>query len=104
MDEEKCKELIANFTAIDDYMRKTWIKLFREVKAYQDGKQVDEQLESAIQDQLLGNYMAQYEENRMKNARILLGGLRFVNKNGQPLRMMPMLKLDPALLERPLYH
>ena len=31
-------------------------------------------------------------------------GLRFVNKNGQPLRLMTPLKLDPALLENPLYH
>ena len=34
----------------------------------------------------------------------LLHGLRFVNKQGQPLKMMKPLKLDPALLEQPLYH
>lgn len=31
-------------------------------------------------------------------------GLRFVNKQGQPLHMMKKLELDPALLEQPLYH
>ena len=48
--------------------------------------------------------MKEFEENRKRNAKILLEGLRFVNKNGQPLRMMPKLELDPALLEQPLYH
>ncbi|MDY3711579.1 MAG: hypothetical protein SO044_04085 [Agathobaculum sp.] len=42
--------------------------------------------------------------DRMQIAALLLRGLRFVNKNGQPLRMMPRLQLDPALLEQPLYH
>ena len=34
---------------------------------------------------------------------ILRSGLRFVNKDGQPLQMMPRLELDPALLEQSLY-
>jgi len=33
-----------------------------------------------------------------------LSNPRLVNKNGQPLRMMQKLDLDPALLEQPLYH
>ena len=48
-------------------------------------------------------YMQQIEENRLKAAQVLMGGLRFVNKNGQPLHMMKKLELDPALLEQPLY-
>lgn len=104
VDEEKCKEVIAGFTTIDHYMRKTWLKVFQETKAYQDGDRVDAELEDRIQKQLLENYIAQYEGNRLKNAKILLGGLRFVNRNGQPLRMMPKLKLDEALLEQPIYH
>ena len=104
VDEEKCKKLISEFTTIDHYMRETWIKVFRETKAYQDGERVDEETEDQIQKQLLENYIAQYEGNRLKNARILLKGLRFVNKNGQPLHMMPKLELNSALLEQPLYH
>ena len=34
----------------------------------------------------------------------LLSGLHFVNQNGQPLQLMKLLQLDPALLEQPLYH
>ena len=41
---------------------------------------------------------------RLKLAKRLMGNLYFVNKNGQPLRMMPKLELDPALLREPLYH
>lgn len=104
VDEEKCRQLVAEFSTIDHYMRDTWMKVFRETKAYQGGERVDAELEGEIHQQLLDNYIAQYEENRLKNARILLGGLRFINKNGQPLRMMPKLELDPALLEQPLYH
>lgn len=104
VDEERCRQLIKNFTTIDDYMRKTWIRIFRDVKAYQDGEQVDGETEGQIQDHLLDNYIAQYEENRLKNAKILLKGLRFVNRNGQPLQMMPMLEPDSRLLEQPLYH
>ena len=104
VDEEKCRELIANFTTIDRYMRESWIKIFRETEAYQDGKRMDAEAEEQVQLQLLNKYIDQYQGNRMKNAKILLEGLRFVNKNGQPLRMMPRLELDENLLEQPLYH
>ena len=50
------------------------------------------------------NTYKRYEENRRRIADFLLRGLRFVNKQGQPLKMMKPLKLDPALLEQPLYH
>jgi len=43
-------------------------------------------------------------KEREKNVKTLLRGLQFINRNGQPLHMMPLLKLDPALLEQPLYH
>ena len=52
---------------------------------------------------LVGLYMQGIDENRLKAAEILMGGLRFVNKNGQPLHMMKKLELNPALLEQPLY-
>lgn len=48
--------------------------------------------------------MAGTDKNRMEVARLLLKGLFFINKKGQPLHMMPKLKLDEALLEQPLYH
>ena len=104
VDEERVTEWIKGFSTIDHYMRETWIKLFQRTKVSQDGKPADADLEDKVQRALLDDYMRRYEKNRQENAKILLEGLRFVNKNGQPLRMMPRLELDPALLEQPLYH
>lgn len=61
-------------------------------------RSLDEDLEHSIQDELRVAH-----ENRIKVTKMLLGGLHFVNRSGQPLQMMPLLKLDPALLEHPLY-
>ena len=52
----------------------------------------------------LAHYIRQLDTLRHLNAKYLLKDLRFVNKNGQQLRMMPLLKLDPALLQNPLYN
>ena len=100
---EKAEKLIAGFTTINYYMKETWIKLFRDAEAYQNGERVNTELEEALQKSLRDNYLREFDVNRVENVKILLEGLRFVNKNGQPLRMMPKLKLDPALLEQPLY-
>lgn len=59
---------------------------------------LDEGLERSLQEELRVAH-----ENRIKITKMLLGGLHFVNRSGQPLQMMPLLKLDPALLEQPLY-
>ena len=104
VDEEKAAELIRGFTTINHYMKDTWMKVFREAEVSKDGERVDAEQEERVQDKLLSDYIAKYDKNRLRNVRILLEGLEFVNRNGQPLRMMPMLKLDPALLENPIYH
>ena len=61
-------------------------------------------LEEDTRQKLLEKQMEMYRANRLRNAEFLMRGLRFVNKNGQPLQMMPKLQLDPDLLEQPLYH
>ena len=43
-------------------------------------------------------------ENRLRIAGLLLKNPRFITHKGQPLRMIPVLQPDPALLEQPLYH
>ena len=42
-------------------------------------------------------------ENRLRIMELLLESPYFINQDGQPLRMMKPLPLDPALLEQPLY-
>ena len=58
-----------------------------------------EEIERRIQDTLSG-----LDSNRLHVSKPLMRGLRFINEDGQPLKMMTPLKLDPALLEQPLYH
>ncbi len=105
VDEAKTVELVDGFDTMDHYIRETWIKIFAEAKvSSKSGAELPEGVEEAVQKQLLENYIKTIHENRKKNAKVLMEGLHFVNKNGQPLRMMPKLELDPALLENPIYH
>ena len=67
-------------------------------------QRVTEETELDVQGQLLENQVKSFQANRVKNSEILMRGLRFVNRHGQPLHMMPRLELDPALLEQSLYH
>ena len=74
------------------------------MKVTHDGQEESNGLEESVQEQLLEHYMNDVTKNRVVNTEILMENLRFVGKNGQPLYMMPLLKPDPELLERPLYH
>ena len=104
MDGERAAELIAGFTTLDHYIRETWRIVFRGMEVAVNGERVAQETEEGVQDRLLEDHMEIFARNRLANAKIMLEGLRFVNGNGQPLRMMPKLELDPALLEQPLYH
>ncbi len=101
---EQVKEWVSGFERIDYYMRGTWKDVFSGTNVSLNGNQVEGDIEKKVQEHLLNNYMERVKQNRIGNAEILMNGLRFVNKNGQPLRMMPKLEPDPALLEQPLYH
>ena len=104
MDEERARALIEDFTTLDGYMRWSWEKAFESVRVGENGERcISEEEEKRLED-ILENLMRETRESRIKCARILMRDLRFVNKRGQPLRFMRMLELDPALLERPLYH
>ena len=105
VDEAKAEELIDGFDTMDRYLRMTWNKMYDSVEVTSDDVEVvPDRVKEEIQKQLLENLIQGFHENRKKNAKVLLEGLRFVNKNGQPLHMMPLLELDPELLEQPLYH
>lgn len=105
VDEARVQELIEDFSTIDRYIHDTWEENFyADAEVLLDGERTDPDIEGSTRQQLLEKQMEMYKANRLRNAKFLLRGLRFVNKNGQPLRMMPKLELDPALLEQPLYH
>lgn len=105
MDEERIKYLVDNFTTIDHYIRESWSKnVYAEAELTVNGERASSELEEKTRRELMEQQLEAYKENRLRNAMLLQRGLRFVSKNGQPLHMMPLLKLDPALLEQPLYH
>ena len=104
MDEAKLDELTEDFSTIDHYLRETWINVYKKAEVSMGGQRVGPEIERQLHGQMLENQMQTFHENRKRNTRILLRGLRFINRNGQPLHMMPKLELDPALLEQPLYH
>ena len=56
------------------------------------------------QEKILAELKEKRDKLRLELAKRLMGSLYFINKNGQPLHMMPKLELDPVLLEQPIYH
>jgi len=104
VDEEKARDLISQFTTANHYIYETWKYVVDEAEVSLGGKQLEGEIAKAVQEKFLEEYMDAFERNRIENTEVLLKGLRFVNKNGQPLHMMPKLELDPALLENPIYH
>ena len=105
MDEERAIALTRGFTTIDHYVRESWRRnMFNEntVKVTGDGD-MDKVAEN-VRDTIAQRKVDAYAENRVKVTKLLMRGLNFMNRRGQPLRPMPMLKLDPALLENPIYH
>ncbi len=104
MDEARVKELLEGFDTIDHYIRDTWKKIYKKATVTVNEERVAEEMELEVQGKLLESQVKSFRENRVKNSEILMRGLKFVNRHGQPLHMMPKLELDPELLEQPLYH
>ena len=105
MDEERAVALTRGFTTIDHYIRESWRKnIYNEDTVSVTGEGVSVEVVEHVRDQLADKKLAAYAENRVKVVKLLMRGLNFVNRHGQPLRPMPLLKLDPALLENPIYH
>lgn len=103
MDEERIKALVKDFTTINGMMAKSWANAFRSQIKVQVTTAGGEWQESVL-DPMVDKQLETTNENRIVNARVLMRGLHFINRHGQPLHMMPKLELDPALLEQPLYH
>ena len=105
VDEEKIQQLVSGFTTLDHYISESyWNNIYGKAKLYADGKLVDKEVSEEVRQKLLADLLDRFHRNRINSANILLSGLYMINRYGQPLRMMPMLKLDPDLLEQPLYH
>jgi len=97
VDEAWIEQKIRGFTCLDGYIEKSYqdVVQSKEISFKNGETPIDVTAVAPIPG---------YQSNRRRIADFLLRGLRFVNKQGQPLKMMRPLKLDPALLEQPLYH
>lgn len=104
MDLERAVELIGGFDTLNGYIRKSWEMLFEVLKMDMVSESATPEEEEALKQQMIESHIRSTNESRVRNTEILLRGLQFINRQGQPLRMMPMLQPDPALLEQPLYH
>lgn len=88
------QEKLKGFHHLDALMSSSMVRVVRE-KMKEKGM--------AEQDVDTEQYMEGIRKNRMKIMEMLLTNPRFISRKGQPLQMMKLLKLDPALLEQPLY-
>lgn len=107
VDEERIKKWLEGFTNINGHISKSWEENVLNTDGLtvtQKGQPVPEQVTDAIKPRILDNIRRKNDDVRMKIGTLMIDGLYFINKNGQPLRMMPLLKPDPALLKEPLYH
>lgn len=105
VDQARTDRWIEGFTTIEHYIRTAWeANVLPLARVTKDGEEVTEEEAEWARNEALNQDMKGIKENWHSVAKTLLGGLYFVNKNGQPLHMMPKLELDPALLEQPLYH
>lgn len=103
MDKEQIEELIAGCTTINKFIHDTYRPVLLE-QHKNESKDVPEKTLEDLTDIELEAAEENMDKERMRTFEILLNGLNFVNRAGQPLHMMPKLELDPALLEQPLYH
>lgn len=96
VDEAWVREKIGNFTTLNGYITRSLRECYSGIRVNGTRLHTDEQ-EIAWQ-------MDALNQNRLRIAELLLKNPRFVTREGQPLRMIPVLQPDPALLEQPLYH
>ena len=103
VDEAQIEKWVEGFTKVNKFIALSW-----KSNVFSDASTVTkvglEPMSEAAQNEFLNKAKEKYDTVRLKLAKRLMGSLYFVNKNGQPLRMMPKLELDPALLDQPLYH
>ena len=105
VDEERLRDLAGRFTAIDHYIGESWRRnVFSTVEIRRDGQGISAGQRELTIEEMVKNQLREIRENRLRTAMFLLNNRYFINKDGQPLHMMPKLELDPELLEQPLYH
>ncbi|MCI8915982.1 MAG: hypothetical protein HFF26_04835 [Oscillospiraceae bacterium] len=105
VDEERVKRWLEGFTGINSRILMSWENnVLPDAHVHINGGAVETGLDDELKVRTTEAIQEKNDAVRLKLATRLIGQLYFMNKNGQPLRMMPKLELDPALLDQPLYH
>jgi len=104
LSDEKVVEMSRQLSVIDHYMEKSWFECVNRGALAALTVTMDGTTRVDLGGESTKMRMTSFQAHREKILKVLNRGLYFVNKKGQPLRMMPRLELDPALLEQPLYH
>ena len=97
VDEQWVQERLSRLTCLDGYIAESLRLNLRSQEG--DAALTEEEIDAQCD-----AYLQTVHDNRAGLVMRLLEGLRFYNQQGEPLRMMKKLALDPALLEQPLYH
>lgn len=106
VDEEWIQNKLDHFTISDGFIARSWETVLRNnMKIESIDAELQDVTEQFKDDVALAvsKILEKFKADRFALAQYLLRGLKFVNAQGQPLQMMKPLKLDPALLEQPLY-
>ena len=105
VDEERIKGWLEGFTCLNGLIAASWKNnILPDAHLHKNGEVQESDLDEELKQGIVDQIKTKSNEVRLKLATRLMDGLYFVNKRGQPLRMMPRLELDPALLQEPLYH
>ena len=111
MDKERVEELIRGFSVIDHYMLTTMRLGY--LKAVEYNRKEDQEAglspdyPETVEEEaerITKEKMEEADAKRKFVADLLMKGITLVNMNGRQLQFIPVLKLDPALMERPMYH
>ena len=103
MEGEKRAEILVRHARLDDMVRETWARYYQPKILDGGWDALTEEEQEKLKKQL-DAHLEKYWANRAEIAKILTENPRFVNEREQPLHMIPLLELDPDLLEQPLYH
>lgn len=101
-DEAWLEAQLANCTTMDRLLEENLRAEAEHLKIAEKTEGTEEDKAKEVE-RYVDNGLGFWRQRRAFVTKLLLKGLYFVNRNGQPLRLMPMLKLDPELLEQPLY-
>lgn len=102
VDEDGLQKLLDGYTKLDSMVRETWARYYQP-KILNGGWDALTESEQEKLNGQLDKLLEKYRKNRLEIGQTMMGTPRFVNEREQPLHMIPLLKLDPALLEQPLY-